>query len=374
MEFEAEYILLRDTFLGDLQIRYYGIIIVAAMIIAAFVASRLASSRKMNPDHVWGGLTWAIFPGIIAARLWFILFPPISLTAGCGIAGSAEPCMDTAWFLQNFFNTTNGAVAIWNGGLHIFGAVIGGFLGAWLYTSRFHNPISRIFHYIFLPIAIPVTFVAWAINAIILRVRGEEVEAYSIPKFEPEFPDEGIDFRPWLDIAAVVLPLAQAIGRWANYVNQELYGLPTGSSFWGITIDASKRTGEYASLVEYPADTLFHPIFLYESLWSAAAFVVLYILYTRYKSRFLTGDLFLLYLMQYSVIRFLLEFLRIEVAYIPGTEINSAQVVTVIVFVAALVFYIWRGRGGRRAAAATAPHPQPSPSKSPSAAAEAQPR
>ncbi|QPC84915.1 prolipoprotein diacylglyceryl transferase [Phototrophicus methaneseepsis] len=364
MEFEAEYILLRGTFLGDLQIRYYGIIIVTAMIIAAYVAARLASSRKLNPDHVWGGLTWAIFPGIIAARLWFVLFPPISLTAGCGDPNSTRVCMDTAWFLQNFFNTTNGAIAIWNGGLSIFGAVLGGALGAWLYTSRFHNSISRVFHYIFLPIAIPLTFIFWAIEALYQRIRGEEVEPYSIPKFEPEFPDEGIDYKPWLDIAAVALPLAQAIGRWANYVNQELYGLPTGSSFWGITIDASKRTGEYASLVEYPADTLFHPIFLYEAIWSAIAFVVLYILYTRYKNRFLNGDLFLIYVMQYSVIRFLLEFLRIEVAYIPGTTINSSQAMTVVTFLLALGVYIWRGRGGRRAAAAEVPQQsKPSPSR-----------
>ncbi|MAU13021.1 MAG: hypothetical protein CL607_24600 [Anaerolineaceae bacterium] len=352
MSFEAEHILLQNTFLGDLQIRYYGIIIVFAMIVAAYVASRLASSRRMNPDHVWGGLTWAIFPGIIGARLWFILFPPIGLTAGCGDPNSTAVCMDTAWFFQNFFNTTNGAIAVWNGGLHLFGAVIGGGLGAWLYTSRFHNPISRVFHYIFLPIAIPLTFIGWVIEAAYNRVRGEEVEPYSIPKFEPEFPDEGIPMLPWLDIAGVVLPLAQAIGRWANYINQELYGVPTGSTFWGISIDASKRVGEYSSLVEYPADTLFHPIFLYESLWNAAAFVVLYILYTRHKNRFLPGDIFLIYVMQYSVVRFLLEFLRIEIAYIPGTMINSSQVGTVIAFVVALGVYIWRGRDGRRANAA----------------------
>ena len=75
MEFQAENILIS---LGqtDIQIRYYGIIIVTAMLIAAAVAARLARRDKRDPDHIWGALTWAIFPGIVAARLWYVLFPP----------------------------------------------------------------------------------------------------------------------------------------------------------------------------------------------------------------------------------------------------------------------------------------------------------
>jgi len=360
MQFEAEHILIQNTFLGDLQIRYYGIIIITAMVIAAIVAARLARSRGVDSEHVWGGLTWAIFPGIILARLWFVLFPPAQLVAGCGDPASTLPCQDTAWYLENFFNLENGAIAIWAGGLSIFGAVLGGFLGAWLYVSRWHNPISRVFHYLALPIAIPISFVFWMIGAIFQRVTGKDVTPYQIPQFEPEFPDEGIPLTPWLDIAAVALPLAQAIGRWANYINQELYGIPTGSDFWGIPIDAAKRIGEYASLVEYPASTLFHPLFLYESLWSLGAFIVLYVLFTRHKHRFLDGDLFLIYLMQYSFIRFLLELIRIEIAYVPGTTINMSQVFTVIVFVLALVVYL--ARSGRRRAQTSQTPPAGTPS------------
>ena len=114
MEFQSEYIVLFDR----LQIRYYGIIIVVAMLVAATIAARLAKRDGRDPDHVWGALTWAIIPAIILSRLWFIFTPSRELLA---------QGMDTAWFFQNFFNTTNGAIAIWSGGLSIFGAVLGGF-------------------------------------------------------------------------------------------------------------------------------------------------------------------------------------------------------------------------------------------------------
>ncbi|MEO1288552.1 MAG: prolipoprotein diacylglyceryl transferase family protein, partial [Chloroflexota bacterium] len=127
------------------QIRYYGIIIVTAMLIAAWIASRLAERTGRDPDHIWGALTWAIFPGIIFARLWYITFPPLSQTANCGeaIASVTAVCKDAAYFFSNFFNTTDGAIAVWSGGLHIYGAVIGGLLGLWLYFGPLHNRVAR---------------------------------------------------------------------------------------------------------------------------------------------------------------------------------------------------------------------------------------
>src|SRR5690606_35274455 len=107
-----------------LQIRYYGIIIVLAMLVGAMVAARLAKRAGRDPDHIWGALTWAIIPAIVGARLWFVLFPP---------AAVVDAGRNTMWYLQNFFNIENGAIAIWSGGLSIFGAVIGGFLGAYIY-------------------------------------------------------------------------------------------------------------------------------------------------------------------------------------------------------------------------------------------------
>ncbi len=264
---------------GALQIRYYGIIIVAAMLVAANVAARLAKVDNRNPEHVWGLLTWAIIPGIILARLWFVTFPPV--TSG----------LTAADYYSNFFDLTNGAIAVWSGGLSIFGAVIGGLIGGILY----------------------------------LRMNGLSVPA-------------------WLDIAAVGLPLGQAIGRWANYINQELYGVVT-SLPWGITIPSDKRVFPFESTVEYPVgETLFHPLFLYESLWSLVAFIVLLQLFLRNRNKMTPGNLFLLYLMQYSVIRFLLEFLRLEISTVTigGAELNLAQVFTAIVLLGAGAFFMYR--------------------------------
>lgn len=354
MEFKEQYILLQDTFLGDIQVRYYGIIIVTAMLVAAFVAARLAQRRKLDPDHVWGGLTWAIFPGIIGARLWFVLFPPISLTAGCGSTDANAVCQDFAWFMANFGNLTNGPLAVWSGGLSIFGAVLGGMLGAWLYCSKYHNAVAKFFYYLFSPLTFILGLIVWIPTVVIQRLRGKEVQAYRFERFKSDFPNEGIPIPPWLDIAGVVLPLSQFIGRFANAINQELYGTPTTLP-WGIPIDTAHRVGEYKNLVEYPLTnptTLFHPLFLYEGLWSLAAFFVLLNLYNRQYHKFIPGDFFLLYLMQYSFIRFLLEFLRVEIATIPGTDINSSQAFTLVVFVLAAVVFFYRRRNGVPAAKA----------------------
>jgi phosphatidylglycerol:prolipoprotein diacylglycerol transferase len=286
MEFEAQHILITIAD-RQFQIRYYGIIIVIAMLVAAYVAARLAKRAGQDPDHVWGGLTWAIIPAIVLARLWFVLFPPASLV---------DQGMDTAWFFNNFSNLENGPLAIWSGGLSIFGAIIGGFIGAYIYIRRNRLPVG-----------------------------------------------------PWLDIAGVTLPLGQAIGRWANFINQELYGLPTTLP-WGITIDAAHRVDvivdparqSLRSLVDWPLETLFHPLFLYESLWSIVAFIVLLNLFLRYRKNFRPGDIFLLYVMQYAFIRFLLEFIRVEVAYLPGTTINSSQVICAVAFVVALAIFLYR--------------------------------
>ncbi|MBL8133463.1 MAG: prolipoprotein diacylglyceryl transferase [Anaerolineae bacterium] len=279
MEFQAEFI---EFSIANqvLQIRYYGIIIVVAMLVGAWIAARLAKRDGRDPDHIWGALTWAIIPAIVLARLWFVFFPSQDLVA---------QGKDTAWYLANFFNLTDGAIAIWSGGLSIFGAFLGGLIGAFIYLRRNKLPIA-----------------------------------------------------PWLDIAGVALPLGQAIGRWANFINQELYGIPT-SLPWGINIDAAHRVDPYKSLVDFPStETQFHPLFLYESLWNFLAFIVLLNIFTRYRDRLRYGDIFLLYIMQYSFIRFLLEFIRVEVTLVAG--INWSQVVTAAGFVIALVIFLARRR------------------------------
>lgn len=264
--------------IGQVQIRYYGIIIVTAILLATMVATRLAKRDGRDPDHIWGAMFGAVILGIIGARLWFILFPPEALIAE---GKTAE------WYFQNFTNLQEGAIAIWSGGLSIFGAFVGGFIGAYIYIVRNKLPLL-----------------------------------------------------PWLDIAAVALPLGQFIGRWANFVNQELYGLPTGSEWFGIPIAREFRVAPYTSTIEYPASTLFHPLFLYEGLWSLLAFFVLLMIFQRYRRQLRPGVIFLLYVAQYAFIRFMLEFIRLEISTVAG--INLAQVVTGLMFViAAVVLVSW---------------------------------
>ena len=339
MEFEQTYLVL-----GNLQIRYYGIIIVLALLVGAYVASLLAQRGGRDPDHIWGGLTWAIIPGIIGARLWFVLFPPVSMTAGCGIEG--EICRDTAWLLQNFFDTEQGAIAIWSGGLSIFGAMIGGAFGAYLYLSRWHNRIVGLLTTVVTPVLWLSQLASWATNKVIASLSNKDIAPFRYQRPPSSFPDQGMRLTPWMDIAAVSIPVAQAIGRFANYINQELYGAPTTLP-WGIVIPRDARVAPFKSLIDYPSDTLFHPIWAYEAVWSLVAFYVLWRIYHQYRDRLLSGDIFLLYLVQYAFVRFLLEFLRVEVAEIGSTGINSSQSITLIVFVAAAGLLIIRHRGGR---------------------------
>ncbi len=336
MEFEQAYVVI-----GNLQVRYYGIIIVFALLAGAYVASLLAARSGHDSDHIWGGLTWAIIPGIIGARLWFILFPPISLIAGCGVEG--EVCQNTAWFLENFFDAENGAIAIWNGGLSIFGAVIGGALGAYLYLSKWHNRVLGFFTTIATPILWLVQLVSWLVNMPIDRLRGQAVAPFRYQRPVSSFPTDGMPLGPWMDIAGVAIPLGQAIGRFANYVNQELYGNPTNLP-WGIQIPREARVAPYESLIEYPIDTLFHPLWAYEALWSLVAFYVLWRVYHHYRPRLRSGDILLLYIVQYSFIRFLLEFLRVEIAVIGESAINSSQTITLIAFALSVALLLRRHR------------------------------
>ena len=342
MEFEQAHIVI-----GNLQIRYYGIIIVVALLAGAYVASLLAQRNGRDADHIWGGLTWAIIPGIIGARLWFVLFPPISLTAGCGIEG--EFCQNTAWMLENFLNTQNGAIAIWSGGLSIFGAIIGGALGVYLYLSRWHNRVIGLFTTILTPVLWLSQALTWLFNMLVSRISDKAVSPFRYQRPASTFPDEGMRLTPWMDVAGVAIPLGQAIGRFANYVNQELYGAPTTLP-WGIEIPRDGRVVPYRSLIDYPSDTLFHPIWAYEALWSLLAFIVLWRVYHYYRDRLLSGDVLLIYLAQYAFVRFLLEFLRVEVAEIGTTGINSSQTITLIVLIASVGVLLFRRRGSRFAA------------------------
>ncbi len=144
-----------------------------------------------------------------------------------------------------------------------------------------------------------------------------------------------LDFVLWTDITAPALPLGQAIGRWGNFFNQELYGAPTNLP-WAISIDPSRRLPAYQS-VEY-----YHPLFLYESIWNLATMAVLLWLGRRYPDKLMKGDLFLIYLIMYPFGRFMLEFLRLDASQIAG--LNANQTVMLVVGILSVIFLVFKHR------------------------------
>jgi phosphatidylglycerol:prolipoprotein diacylglycerol transferase len=140
-------------------------------------------------------------------------------------------------------------------------------------------------------------------------------------------------FLVWIDVIAPGIPLGQAIGRWGNFFNQELYGAPTDLP-WGIKIDMIYRLPEYAQYSRY------HPIFLYESLWNLASVFFLLWIARKYQKQLLSGDIFLLYLLTYPFIRFWLDFIRLDASQIGG--LNANQTVMAVVFICSAVLLFWR--------------------------------
>jgi phosphatidylglycerol:prolipoprotein diacylglycerol transferase len=144
-----------------------------------------------------------------------------------------------------------------------------------------------------------------------------------------------LNFVEWTDIAAPGLALGQAIGRWGNYFNQELYGAPTNLP-WKIFIDPQHRLQGFLDKEYY------HPLFLYECIWNLANMGLLLWLARRFPERLKTGDIFLVYLVVYPVGRFLLEFLRLDSSQLGG--INANQTFMAVVAVLAVLGLVLRHR------------------------------
>jgi len=134
-----------------------------------------------------------------------------------------------------------------------------------------------------------------------------------------------LDFLTWADIIMPGLALAQAIGRWGNFFNQELYGPPTNLP-WGIYIDPAHR------LAGYEQFSRFHPMFLYESIWNLFNFFLLLFLEQKFEKKLLPGDLLYVYLIVYPVGRFLLEFIRVDPSLVGNVNINQISMACVAVF------------------------------------------
>lgn len=261
----------------ELPIYWYGILIVAAAIAGAALASVEAKRKGIDPDHVWNALLFALLFGVLGARLYHVLS---DWAQGDPLGYFSRD------FGTNLFNILNPR----SGGLGIFGAAVGGIFGIWVYT-----------------------------------------------KFAK------IKFWPLVDAAMPGLALGQAIGRWGNFFNQELYGFPTDLP-WGIPITAAHRLPQFSSL---PDTARFHPTFLYESLGMLIVTGLLLYIARRWDKTLFPGDMVLLYGIFYPLVRFFTEMQRPDAWLFAGVPV--AQIISIGAFVISSIWFLYRHTGPKSA-------------------------
>lgn len=241
---------------GPLTIHWYGLILVTAIIAAAWLARRYFIRKSILSSRQFEDLAfYIIIFGLIGARFGHVVF----------------------FHLDYYIAHPIDILKVWQGGLAIQGALLFGF----------------------------ITTVIWAYR-------------------------HKINFWKITDGLALSLPLGQAIGRWGNYFNQELFGQPT-EAWWGIPIEPINRVAGYESF------SYFHPIFFYESILNFILFIVLYKLV--FKKSLHQGLLTIFYILGYGTIRFFVEFVRIDDTFMLG-GIRIAQIISLIfIFV---IYYIYK--------------------------------
>jgi len=290
---------------GPFAIRWYGLLIVLGALAAAYIGTIEARRKREDPEHVWNLLIWALILGIIGARIYHVLSTPSGASRGFSYYFFEHPFTDLTIF--GAVVPFPSALMIWEGGIGIFGGLVGGTLAVIIYTNRHKLNVWR-----------------------------------------------------WLDILAPGMLLAQAIGRWGNYFNQELYGPPTDLP-WGILItNVNQRIPPFNDLTAYPLTATFHPVFLYESMWNLLGFVLMMWVARKFADRLLDGDLVSFYLVWYPAGRMLVETLRPDAWTMSG--IPTAQIVSIILIIIGVVTFWYRRK---RPELATSPitHPTEQPKR-----------
>lgn len=231
------------------------------IIMAGVLAAVIISNRRAQAYHQDPEIVWDMLPWLLVTGL-----------VGARLWHVLTPSQSLGVGAQYYFSHPVEILNIRQGGLGIPGAVIGGTLGLFFFTRK-----------------------------------------------------QNIHFLIWADIIAPGLAFAQAVGRWGNFVNQELYGPPTDLP-WGIAIDPAHRLAGYENF------THFHPMFLYESIWNLVNFTVLLLISKKESQRERHGELFFTYLIFYAVGRFFLEFIRLDASFISGINANQVTMVFVVLF------------------------------------------
>ena len=252
-----------EIWLGPVPIRAYGILMVAAMVLAGYVAYRRYESFGGVGEVVVDVALWAIPFGIVGGRLYHVITTPY------GYFGEGGDLL--------------AIFRIWEGGMAIWGAVGLGTVGAWIGLRRAHQR-----------------------------------------------------FGPLADALAPGLLFAQALGRFGNYFNQELFGSPTNLP-WGLEIDAAHLPPGYAE------GTLFHPTFLYEGIWNVTMGLVL--IYLGKIHKFKSGQVAALYMIVYPIGRIWMETMRLDEARVFfGLRLNTWT--SILVGIAGIIVYFVAGKVG----------------------------
>ncbi len=227
--------------IGPVTIHLYALFILAGIIVATVLTAGRMKARGMEAGLAIDIAIWAVPFGIVGGRLFHV---------ATHITDYFGPGRDWTSMFR-----------LWEGGLAIYGAIIFGSIGA---------------------------YIACQVDIKVLRIESA-----------------GIRFLSFADALVPGLLAAQALGRWGNYFNNELFGSPTDLP-WGLEISSFNPSYPLG----LPDGLTFHPTFLYESLWSLLGIAVLMLLEQRFNLRW--GRMFALYLMWYSFGRFFIEGIRLD--------------------------------------------------------------
>jgi len=253
---------------NDIQIQWYGVIIAFGFLLAVLFGGRMAYKWRMDLDKMIDVLIGGTLGGIVGARLYYILFH-LDVIKGD--------------FLEIF--------RIWNGGLAIYGGLIGGLLGAF----------------------------------VVCKIRK-------------------LNFLNLMDLCAMSFLIGQGIGRWGNFTNQEAFGtnteLPWGMWSEKVAAYINMNQGMFAERgIQARADSFVHPTFLYESLWCLASFGITYLICRKWRK--FSGQLILCYGVLYGAERFIVEGMRLDSLYIGSSSVRVSQLLSGILVLGCLAVLIY---------------------------------
>jgi phosphatidylglycerol:prolipoprotein diacylglycerol transferase len=275
--------------IGNFSLRWYGIIVMIGVIVGSMMVENVLKRRGENPESIWDALIWWVsFGPLIKTPIGnFQLGLPIGVLP-VGIIGAR------LWFVLNatlggsryYLDDPSKIYKVWEGGLHIFGGfLLGGLM-------------------------------------LILFLRSRK-----------------LDLWLFLDAAGPAMLVGQAIGRIANFINQELYGPPTTLP-WGIPISAIHRLPQFATL---PETVRFHPTFAYEMIWNLITAGILIWLSRRYEKQIKPGTVFAGWLIAAGLGRTWLEyFFRPDQPKIGNTLISYSMLVSALMALAGVILLLIR--------------------------------